>query len=295
MPPPSPILSIGMPVYNAERYLGEAIDSLLNQTFRDFELIISDNASVDGTSVLCQEYAAKDSRIRYVRQSVNIGALANFDFVLREASGAYFSWAAGDDVWESRWFESLLNRIGGHGCDAVFGQVQQIDEFSQPLHHAANGRLFSFNQRCLLRRIRFFLQFERLGKANLFYSLFKRENISLLHLASYAYDYHALYDYLRIGGICNIPGVFLYKRIHGAGEGNRSDGRSTAAKVLSHIAFPVHAGCLKGYFKYASFFEKWLLALAMPVKYLNAYWHLGMQVLVRPAFDRHHSKFNRQP
>jgi len=92
-----PQVSIGMPVYNGEKFIREALNSILAQTFTDFELIISDNASTDGTSAICREYAEKDSRIRYVKQSENIGPVANFLFVLEEAVGEYFMWAAHDD------------------------------------------------------------------------------------------------------------------------------------------------------------------------------------------------------
>ena len=92
-----PQVSIGMPIYNAEKYLKEAIDSLLSQSFKDFELIISDNASTDSTHDICMEYAKKDHRIRYVRQSQNIGAWSNFQYVLDESQADYFMWAAHDD------------------------------------------------------------------------------------------------------------------------------------------------------------------------------------------------------
>ncbi len=94
-----PKVSIGMPVYNGEPFIHEALDSLLKQTFTEFELIISDNASTDDTERICREYVAKDQRIRYVRQPENFGAIANFRFVLDEAIGKYFMWAAADDVW----------------------------------------------------------------------------------------------------------------------------------------------------------------------------------------------------
>ena len=71
-----PLVSIGMPVYNGEKYIREALDSLLAQTFTDFELIISDNASTDATEIICREYAAHYPQIRYVRQRVNRGAPA---------------------------------------------------------------------------------------------------------------------------------------------------------------------------------------------------------------------------
>ncbi|MHB1620727.1 MAG: glycosyltransferase family 2 protein [Sulfuricella sp.] len=95
----TPKVSIGMPVYNGEKFIFEALDSLIAQTFTDFELIISDNASTDGTEAICREYAARDPRIRYVRQSENRGPVANFQFVLDEAAGKYFMWAAADDEW----------------------------------------------------------------------------------------------------------------------------------------------------------------------------------------------------
>ncbi len=94
-----PRLSIGLPVYNGERFLAEALDSLLGQTYRDFELIVSDNASTDGTADICLRYAEQDSRIRYVRQSRNIGLMANHDFVVQEARGELFKCTAYDDLY----------------------------------------------------------------------------------------------------------------------------------------------------------------------------------------------------
>jgi glycosyltransferase involved in cell wall biosynthesis len=110
-----PKVSIGMPVYNGEPFIREALDSLLAQTFTDFELIISDNASTDGTEAICREYAAKDDRIRYVRQPENRGALANFQFVLDEAVGEYFMWAAADDIRAPDCLEIYLEHIGKAG------------------------------------------------------------------------------------------------------------------------------------------------------------------------------------
>lgn len=93
-----PVICVGMPIYNAERYLHRALDALLGQSFHDFELIISDNASTDGSEAICREYAARDARIRYLRQPINLGATANFRFVLEQARSEYFMWAAADDI-----------------------------------------------------------------------------------------------------------------------------------------------------------------------------------------------------
>jgi glycosyltransferase involved in cell wall biosynthesis len=97
---PTPRVSIGLPVYNGENYLREALDALLAQTFEDFELIISDNASTDATESICREYAAKDPRIRYVRQQRNLGAIPNQAMVFALSQGEYFKLAAHDDLYD---------------------------------------------------------------------------------------------------------------------------------------------------------------------------------------------------
>ena len=95
----TPRLTIGLPVYNGEKYLGEAIDALLGQSYEDFELIISDNASTDGTPGICRRYGKQDPRIRYMRQSRNIGLNPNHNFVVRQAKGELFKMASHDDLY----------------------------------------------------------------------------------------------------------------------------------------------------------------------------------------------------
>jgi len=94
-----PRLSIGLPVYNGENYLAESLDALLGQTYEDFELIISDNASTDGTADICHSYAKQDSRIRYIRQRQNIGCAPNHNYLVDEARGELFKWASDDDLY----------------------------------------------------------------------------------------------------------------------------------------------------------------------------------------------------
>lgn len=94
---PPPLVSVGLPVFNGQKYLAFAIESVLAQTFADFELIISDNGSTDATQEICEAYAARDARIRYIRQAQNRGAGFNYNFVFHEARGQYFKWLAHDD------------------------------------------------------------------------------------------------------------------------------------------------------------------------------------------------------
>jgi glycosyltransferase involved in cell wall biosynthesis len=89
-----------MPVYNGAKYIRDALDFLLAQTYPDLELIISDNASTDKTEEICRGYVARDARIRYVRRPENTGAAAYFQFVPDEAVGEYFMRAAHDDYWK---------------------------------------------------------------------------------------------------------------------------------------------------------------------------------------------------
>mgnify|MGYP005842870525 CR=1 FL=1 len=98
MPAIKPRVSIGLPVYNGEKLLAITLDNILNQTFEDFELIISDNTSTDRTQEICESYAARDQRIRYYRSTQNKGAGWNFNRVFELATGEYFKWAAHDDL-----------------------------------------------------------------------------------------------------------------------------------------------------------------------------------------------------
>jgi glycosyltransferase involved in cell wall biosynthesis len=93
-----PLVSIGMPVYNEEGYLEQALQSLLSQSYKNFEVIISDNASTDRTGDICLAYAARDPRVRYSRMNINVGSHVNFNQVFQLSSAPYFFWASGHDT-----------------------------------------------------------------------------------------------------------------------------------------------------------------------------------------------------
>jgi glycosyltransferase involved in cell wall biosynthesis len=104
----NPTLSIGLAVYNGEKNLREAIESILCQTYQDFELILSDNASTDGTAEICKEYLAKDPRIKYHRNEQNIGGANNENLTFKLSKGKYFRWAAHDDICAPTLFEKCI-------------------------------------------------------------------------------------------------------------------------------------------------------------------------------------------
>jgi glycosyltransferase involved in cell wall biosynthesis len=148
-----PRLSIGMPTRNNGPTLANAIDSLLQQTFSDFELIISDNCSTDDTSEICRAFVSRDSRVRYIRQQNDIGQKNNFHFVLKEARSPYFMWASGDDYWYNTFIEknvAVLDTdptIGDSVSEVQFtrrGQPVAFPPATQPLMGSVRENLFVY-------------------------------------------------------------------------------------------------------------------------------------------------------
>ena len=103
-----PTVTVGIPVFNGARFIRQAIESVLAQTFTDFELLISDNASVDGTAAICGEYAANDARIKFVQQERNQGPFKNLKFVTEQATGRLLVWLAHDDAIHRQFIEECV-------------------------------------------------------------------------------------------------------------------------------------------------------------------------------------------
>jgi glycosyltransferase involved in cell wall biosynthesis len=129
-----PLVSIGLPVYNAERYLAQALDSLLGQDHSNLELIVSDNASSDSTQEICTSYAHRDSRLRYHRSEKNMGAVWNFNRVFELATGEYFMWAAHDDLRDPSYVSACLAALRQRP-DAVLccTDIRFIDEVGKAI------------------------------------------------------------------------------------------------------------------------------------------------------------------
>ena len=126
---PPPAISVGLPVYNGERFLRYALESILGQSFSDIELIISDNASTDETENICKEFAIRDPRIRYVRQSENIGAMRNWNYVARQARGKYFKWSSASDYCAPDMLASCFAAMeADQSVILCYGQTCLVDE-----------------------------------------------------------------------------------------------------------------------------------------------------------------------
>ncbi|HEY7091019.1 MAG TPA: glycosyltransferase family 2 protein [Tepidisphaeraceae bacterium] len=120
---------IGLPVYNGQRYVGAAIESILTQTFGDLELIISDNASTDATGDICRAYAARDKRISYSRLDENMGAIQNYERVYQLGGGQYFKWAAHDDLIAPTFIERCVEVLDQNPAAVLaYPKAEFIDE-----------------------------------------------------------------------------------------------------------------------------------------------------------------------
>lgn len=116
-----PLVSIGVPVFNGQDGIGRALDSLLAQDYPNFEIVISDNGSTDATAAICGQYARRDSKVRFFRSEENRGAIWNFNRVFELSTGAYFMWAAHDDVREPAFISACVEKLEQHP-DAVLCQ-----------------------------------------------------------------------------------------------------------------------------------------------------------------------------
>jgi len=129
-----PRVTIGMPVYNGEEFIAEAMESLLAQSFTDFELLVADNASTDGTGEICRGFADRDSRVRWLPSPENRGAAWNFNRLFFEAKGEFFRWSAADDVTAPTFLEKCVDILDAQPqvvlCHCY---TSKIDAHGEPL------------------------------------------------------------------------------------------------------------------------------------------------------------------
>lgn len=201
---PTPTVSIGMPVYNAERYLRRALDALLAQDFRDFELIVSDNGSTDDTEAICRVYAGRDARIRFIRHRENRGSLWNFAHVLEQAQGEFFLWAAHDDVYAPTFISKCLARL--RACPSAIGCCSEIVFLDEAGRVKPGWTYVNLDTLGMSSVDRILELFRRVGWFAT-YSLFRKETLrkALPFPEAYGSDVISLLDLLLLGDITKVP------------------------------------------------------------------------------------------
>ena len=216
-------VTVGLPVYNGERYLEDTLKTVLNQTYSDFQLIIADNASTDRTEEVCRDYASRDKRIRYLRNSINMGASKNYSCCFQPARSPYFRWQNADDPIEPTLIERCV-AVLDNNPDVVlaYGQTRIIDE---------NGRVTSNYQDNLNLSTpnaaqRFIDCIANIGLQNVMYGLIRRDALARTALLGnyLASDLNLIAEIALYGQFREIPEHLFNRRMHPqASSWDRSD------------------------------------------------------------------------
>ncbi|MEM7763820.1 MAG: glycosyltransferase [Pseudomonadota bacterium] len=210
-----PLISVGMPVYNGERYLAAAIESVLAQTEADFELIIADNASTDRTPEICEAFAARDSRVIVHRNPTNIGAAGNYALLVELARAPFFRWSNADDLFAPDLHALCLKGLQDHPAAVLsYGKTMLIDESGKELG------AFDDNMHIVdddpVRRLQTF--FDRYRLTNAIYGLMRTDAVRKTHIfgdgALPAGDISFMAELVLLGDFVELPQQLFYRRMH---------------------------------------------------------------------------------
>ncbi len=225
-----PLVSIGLAVYNGENFLYQALGSLVTQDYPNMEILISDNASTDKTQSICEGYCARDNRVKYHRNSSNIGAPANFNLVFGLASGEYFMWASHDDYRDPGYISACVDGfklsdklvLVGTECNCIDakGKLMFVDK-----------SLSTVGQDPMQRFIRYkhILHEYKSHRGGIFYGLYKRCALATVMPMKkmMTADQNMMLKLCLLGEFDIIPARMLTRRMSGAsGTGFKAMARS---------------------------------------------------------------------
>lgn len=210
-----PRVSIAMPAYNCERYVGQSLESLLAQTFGDFELVISDNASTDGTEDVCRKYAALDRRIRYVRRTTNVGGPGNFRHVFSLCTGEFHKWSTADDFWDPTYVERCVAVLDARPDTVLcYTHTRLVDSDGRPFQDYVDTLDIGDDS----PRERFVEVLRRIGLCNAHLGVIRRAAMERTRLIGNerASDVHFLAELALHGKFALVPEWLFYRRFHPA-------------------------------------------------------------------------------
>ena len=263
------LVSIGLPVYNGEKHLRQALESLLAQSYLNIEIIVADNASNDSTKSIVDEYINKDNRVRYHGHDKNLGATANFDFVLKQANGEYFMWAAFDDAWDPNWVESMLKGFKNKDVVLSFGRVAAVDLDGRIIRDCS---AFHLSENRMLRLVKYFWMEEYSGKACLIYGLFRtrfllqRKSFAKFRAQNFS-DMLFVFNCLNHGLVYIDPSVQFYKRMPPLQSGNVS----IVTRIWNSVFMMDRINYFIGHVSEANaILDRAVLLLLLPLKYVKA-------------------------
>ena len=263
----SPKVSVGIPVYNGETMLKQAIDSVLKQSFTDFELIISDNASTDSTPEICKNFTQLDNRVVFIRHEKNRGPYWNFNFLLEKARGMYFVWLADDDYWHPDFLLENVNVLDNHkNIVCSIGKVETFDKLpkneikEESVKYPKLAENYVMNRRDQMisvtfpvfgshsKKIRQFLK--NTGSNSRFYGLYRKEILQKCFIKN---DFIAVVNaiflnLLKYGDLYEVDKILLYRFNQGSSttgiiNQSRLYNKIPLGTIFPYISF--NSWCLK--------------------------------------------------
>jgi len=236
-----PKITIGLPSYNGANTIQRAIDSLVNQTYSNFELIISDDDSSDSTSEICQKYKLTDKRIKFIKNKDRKGWINNFIYLLDQAQTEYFMWAAQDDYWDPKFIEKNIQVLESNS--KFVGSISDIKLVGNNMkNYTSNNSEIKFLRDYIgtyEEKIQYILQFNWI--ANL-YSVFRTEQIkkSIIRKKFASWDFALLLNLVKFGDLNVLDDILMFKDTGGV----------TSEKSLIKLLKTQRLGWFKTYFPY---------------------------------------------
>ena len=223
-----PLVSIGLPTFNRSSLLSKAIESVLAQTYTNIELVVSDNASDDATQSICEEYAKKDSRIKYTRQHINTGPACNFAYVLQHSVGEYFMWLGDDDWIDDNYLEYCVSElirnpdyslVGGQALSYTDNKLIVVNKPTNLLQNSGLVRILSY--------------YAQVGDNGIFYGVMRRRQALINPVrTTIGGDWLQVAGLAFVGKVKTINDVYVHR--------NRDDSMSAGLIKMSRtIGVPI--------------------------------------------------------
>jgi len=295
----NPKLSIGLPVYNGEEFLEKKIESILSQTFSDYELIISDNNSTDSTNKICEQFLNKDKRIKYFRQKQNMGANWNFNFVLSEANAPFFLWVGVNDKISEKFLEKNMNVL--ESDQSIVGSISKVKPLENIKNLPTENNVDLFFQKIIKKsrslktidslpifgtyedKVRFYL---KNSTCQLIYGIFRTNELkeSIVKNSFIGNDWATMIKILKFGNFHIVEEDIMYEHM----EGLSSKGILSISKLYGHknldLIFPWYQ------------FTKWYLnnfKIKYFLKNLDYFAQLNLEGVFSLSIDKLQNFFNK--
>lgn len=264
-------ITLGMPVLNGEEHIHYALDSIFQQSFKNFNMIIYDNASTDKTLSICEKYKKKYNKIKIYKQKKRVSSIHNWMSILKKTNSKYFLFCAHDDFYKGKkYLTNLVNKISKNTIP--FGSVQIIDNKNNFIKHLTNDRIYNYQGYRIYKRLKFFFTPSIFGKNNIIYGIHERQHI-LNIFKSFKKKYENIihpdnyinYEVLKIKKVIPVKKVILYKRIRKQEENVTLLG--SKRNKLSSLLYQLRM--LLNYIRFSNIFEIIAIILLTPIYILN--------------------------